>query len=173
MKPAREDAAFSFLQGRGIKASENPVRIAASVQSRGKDVLIGSRHPLRRALRLLLTKRTTKRPSDLRGDGPGRFSFLFCGRRSAARLRRFLRGLRLLDDLRHVFQQLLRVVDYAVLDRPFHSADSFDLTGLIVQPNRARAVQDLQIRDRVFGNDDQVGQFTRPDYANSIGRPCC
>src|SRR5215510_13142761 len=102
---------------------------------------------------------------------PGGFSFLFCSSsRSAARLRRFLRGLRLLDYLRHVFQQFLRVVDYAVLDRPSYSADAFDLPRLIVQPNRARAVQDLQIRDRVFGNDDQIGQFARTDYAE-LHRP--
>src|SRR6266508_67272 len=102
---------------------------------------------------------------------PGGFSFLFCSsRRSAACLWRFLRGLRLLDDLRHVFQQFLCVVDYAVLDRPSYSADAFDLPSLIVQPNRARAVQDLQIRDRVFGNDDQIGQFARSDNAE-LHRP--
>src|SRR5262245_46533171 len=92
------------------------------------------------------------------------------GCRSAARLWRFLRGLRLLDDLRHVFQQFLCVVDYAVLDRPSYSADAFDLPRLIVQPNRARSVQDLQIRDRVFGDDDQIGQFARSDYAE-LHRP--
>src|SRR5574341_21269 len=70
-------------------------------------------------------------------------------RSTAPGLRRFLRSLRFLDNLRYVFQQFLRVVNDAVFDRPLHSADAFGLPSLIVQSNRARAVQHFQIRHRV------------------------
>ena len=46
--------------------------------------------------------------------------------------------LLLLDHGRHVGQQLLRVVDDAVLDRVLDAADPFRLAGLIVQPAARR-----------------------------------
>src|SRR6266508_3860591 len=71
----------------------------------------------------------------------------------------------LLDHARHVGQQLLGVIDDAVLDRPLDAADSLSLAGLFIELERAGSVQDLEIFERVLVNDHQVGQQPWPHYA--------
>ncbi len=63
---------------------------------------------------------------------------------------------------RDVGQQLPRIVDDAVLDRVLDASDAFGATGAIVQPQRAGAVQHLQILERVLIDDDQIGEQARP-----------
>ena len=73
--------------------------------------------------------------------------------------------LLLLDHRGDVGEQLLRVVDDAVLDRVLDAADALDLAGLVVQPHRARAVEHLEVLQRVLIDEHHVREQAAADDA--------
>ena len=78
-------------------------------------------------------------------------------------------SLLLLDHAAHVGQELLRVVNDAVLDRPADAADALDPARLVIQAEGPRAVQHLQILDGVLLHDHQICQEPRPHDAELDG----
>ena len=59
---------------------------------------------------------------------------------------------------RHVGEQLFRVVDDALLYRVPDAADPLRFARLVVETQRARAVQHLQVLQRVLIDDQEIGQ---------------
>jgi hypothetical protein len=75
---------------------------------------------------------------------------------------------RLTDDFPDIAEELFGVVDDAVLDRVADSADAHDLV-VRRHPDRPRAVEDLEIVERVLRHDHQIGELARLDGAPGLG----
>ena len=75
-------------------------------------------------------------------------------------------GLGARDHGRDVGEQLPGVVDDAVLDRVLHAADALGLAGAVVQAQRARAVEHLEVLERVLVGDHEIGEQPGTDDAH-------
>ena len=63
----------------------------------------------------------------------------------------------------NVSEEFLRVVDDSVLNHVSDATDTLDLTGLVVQPGSAVAVQDLEVLNGILFNDCEIGEVRWPD----------
>ena len=71
-------------------------------------------------------------------------------------------GFLRLDHRRDIVEQLVSVVDDAVLDHIFDPPDVVDLP-VRLQTVEAGAIERLQILQRIFRRDDEIGELARFD----------
>src|SRR5262245_12107608 len=84
-------------------------------------------------------------------------------------VRSWSRAPLIVHHLRYIGEQLLRVVQNAILDRPLHAADLLGLSRPVVQLQRARAIEDFQVLERVLIDDHEIGEHARTHRADLDG----